>query len=161
VRAARPLAAGLALCATLGALAGPAMALRLSMDRAGDCSLDFAERTCTRDKHCVRFGVLNCRRQSRHVVLCRIFDERRTPVQGKYRCERLIRLSLEPRNPAAARHRTRPLALLSRTSGTLYPHREHQLAFRVELKNSIPSSAAGWRAPVQLACHLWWRQQRR
>ena len=69
MRAARPLAAGLALCATLGALAGPAMALRLSMDRAGDCSLDFAERTCTRDKHCVRFGVLNCRRQSRHVVL--------------------------------------------------------------------------------------------
>jgi hypothetical protein len=97
MRAARPLAAGLVLCAALGALAGPAMALRLSIDRAGDRSLDFAERTCTRDKHCVRFGVLNCRRQSRHIVLCRIFDERKTAVQARYRCDRLIRLSLDPR----------------------------------------------------------------
>ena len=97
MRAARPLAAALALCAALGALAGPAMALRLTIDRAGDRSLDFAERTCNRDRLCVRFGVLNCKRQSRHIVLCRIFDERRTQVQGRYRCERLIRLSLDPR----------------------------------------------------------------
>ena len=98
MRAARPLAAGLALCATLGTLAAPAMALRLTIDRAGDRALDFAERTCTRDKHCVRSGVLNCRRQSGHIVLCRIFDERKTPVQARYRCDRLIRMTLDPRS---------------------------------------------------------------
>ena len=54
MRATRPLATGLALCATLGALAAPAMAMRLTIDRAGDRALDFAERTCTRDQHCVR-----------------------------------------------------------------------------------------------------------
>ena len=96
MRAARPLAAGLALCAALGALAGPAMALRLTTDRAGDRSLDFAERTCNRDRLCVRFGVLNCKRQSRRVVLCRVFDERKTHVQGRYECSRLIRVALDP-----------------------------------------------------------------
>ena len=57
------------------------MALRLTIDRAGDRALDFAERTCTRDKHCAAPWVLNCRRQSGHIVLCRIFDERKTPVR--------------------------------------------------------------------------------
>jgi hypothetical protein len=97
MRAARPLVAGLALCATLGALAAPVMALTLTIDRAGDRALDFAERTCTRDKHCVRSGVRNCRRQGRHIALCRIFDERKTRVQARYRCERLIRMTLDPR----------------------------------------------------------------
>ena len=56
----------------------------------------FAKRTCAHDSSCVRHGVSNCRRQSRRVVLCRIFDERDTSVQGKYRCTRLIRVSLDP-----------------------------------------------------------------
>jgi hypothetical protein len=98
MRAARPLAATLALCAGLAVLAGPAAALRLEIERASDRSVDFAQQTCRRDKHCVRAGVVNCRRQSPHVALCRIFDERRTPVQGRYRCERLIRLTLDPRS---------------------------------------------------------------
>jgi hypothetical protein len=93
----RPLGAALLVCAALAAIAGPAAALKLPVERAEQRSLDFAERTCARDKHCVRAGVLNCRRQSPKVVLCRIFDERRTQVQGRYRCERLIRLSLDPR----------------------------------------------------------------
>jgi hypothetical protein len=98
MRAARPLAATLALCAALAALAAPAAALRLEIERASDRSVGFAEQTCQRDKLCVRAGVVSCRRQSPHVVLCRIFDERRTLVQGRYRCERLIRLTLDPRS---------------------------------------------------------------
>jgi hypothetical protein len=97
MRGLRSLGAALLVCAALGALAGPAAALKLSVDRAADRSRDFAERTCARDKHCVRSGVLNCKRHSPKVVLCRIFDERKTRVQGRYRCERLIRLSLDPR----------------------------------------------------------------
>jgi hypothetical protein len=93
----KPLVTALALCVALGALAAPAAALKLEIDRATERSLDFAEGTCNRDHECVRSGVLNCRRQARMVVLCRIFDERRTRVQGRYRCERLIRLSLDPR----------------------------------------------------------------
>jgi hypothetical protein len=30
------------------------------------------------------------------VVLCRIFDERETRRQGQYRCNRLIRVTLDP-----------------------------------------------------------------
>jgi hypothetical protein len=97
MRVVRALAAALALVAALGALAGPAQALKLEIERARGRSLDFAERTCRRDPHCVRSGVRNCRRQARKVVLCRIFDERRTRVQNRYRCERLIRLALDPR----------------------------------------------------------------
>src|SRR5262249_11543764 len=95
---ARPLAAVLAACAALGALAGPAAALKLEIERASSRSLDFAERTCKPDRPCVRSGVVNCDRESQHVVLCRIFDDRRTRVQGRYRCERLIRLTLDPRS---------------------------------------------------------------
>ena len=92
----RSLGTALALCVALGALAAPAAALKLEVERAAARSLDFAERTCTRDHQCIRSGVLSCRRQARKVVLCRIFDERRTDVQGRYRCERVIRLTLNP-----------------------------------------------------------------
>jgi hypothetical protein len=95
---ARAAAAALALCALLGPLAPAASALKLEIERASDRSVDFAEQTCARDKLCVRSGVLNCRRQAPRVVLCRIFDERKTQVQGRYRCERLIRLSLDPKS---------------------------------------------------------------
>ena len=97
MRGLRPLGAALLVSAALAATAVPAAALELPLERAEQRSLDFAERICARDKHCVRFGVLNCRRQGPKVALCRIFDERRTPAQGRYRCERLIRLSLDPR----------------------------------------------------------------
>src|SRR6478735_1485653 len=87
----------LALLATLAigsgsALAGP----KLSIGAAAERSERFAERICDRDRHCVRHGVLNCRRQSRRVALCRIFDERKTRAQGRYECSRLIRVALDP-----------------------------------------------------------------
>ena len=69
----------------------------LTVPQASERAERFAERTCTRDPHCVRHGVMNCRRQARRVVLCRIFDERKTRAQGKYRCHRLIRMSLDSR----------------------------------------------------------------
>jgi hypothetical protein len=96
MRGARLAAAALAACA-VAAMTATAMASRLPIDRAEDRALGFAQQTCRRDPLCHRYGVLNCRRQSPQVVLCRIFDERRTRVQGRYRCERLIRMSLDPR----------------------------------------------------------------
>ena len=69
---------------------------KLATDAAAERSARFAERTCDRDRNCVRHGVLNCRRQSRRVVLCRIFDERETRTQGRYECSRLIRVALDP-----------------------------------------------------------------
>jgi hypothetical protein len=70
--------------------------VKLSIDAAAERSARFAERTCDRDRHCIRHGVLNCKRQSRRVVLCRVFDERKTHVQGRYECSRLIRVALDP-----------------------------------------------------------------
>jgi hypothetical protein len=95
--ASRSVVFALALAAALAvppgsALAGP----KLSIDAAADRSERFAERICDRDRNCVRHGVLNCRRQSRRVALCRIFDERHTRAQGRYRCSRLIRVALDP-----------------------------------------------------------------
>jgi hypothetical protein len=75
------------------ALAGGA---KLSIDAASERSARFAERICGRDRNCVRHGVLNCKRQSRRVVLCRVFDERDTRAQGRYECSRLIRVALDP-----------------------------------------------------------------
>jgi hypothetical protein len=89
--------ASLTLLAALALPAGSALAgLKLPIGTAVERSADFAQRTCHQDRNCVRHGVRNCRRQSRRVVLCRIFDERKTPVQGRYECSRLIRLSLDP-----------------------------------------------------------------
>lgn len=89
---------GLALSALLAGLAQPAAALlKLSIPDARERSVAFAKNTCDRDKHCVRYGVLNCRREAPRVVFCRIFDERHTGVQGRYKCHRLIRLGLDPR----------------------------------------------------------------
>lgn len=95
--ASRSVVVGFALLATLAlppgsALAGP----KLTIDAAAERSERFAERTCDRDRNCVRHGVLNCRRQSRRVALCRIFDERHTRAQGRYECSRLIRVALDP-----------------------------------------------------------------
>lgn len=96
--ASRNFGIALALCAVLGALAAPAMGeLTLTVGDAAERSADFAERICARDAHCVRHGVMNCRRQSARVVLCRIFDERDTQIQGRYLCNRQVRVSLDPK----------------------------------------------------------------
>jgi hypothetical protein len=71
--------------------------LTLPVGAAAERSADFAKRICARDEHCVRHGVMNCRRQSARVVLCRIFDERDTQIQGRYRCNRQVRVSLDPK----------------------------------------------------------------
>jgi hypothetical protein len=98
VLASRSFGIVVALCAVLAALAAPAMAeLTLPVGDAAERSADFAERICARDEHCVRHGVMNCRRQSARVVLCRIFDERDTQIQGRYLCNRQVRVSLDPK----------------------------------------------------------------
>ena len=87
----------LALLAALAILPGSAAAgLKLSIDAGAERSARYADRTCARDPNCVRHGVLNCRRQSSRVVLCRIFGERKTRTQGRYVCNRLVRVALDP-----------------------------------------------------------------
>lgn len=91
---------GLALLAgsLLTLPAGTALgASSLTMESASQRSHEFARSTCDQDENCVGFGVLNCNRQRNRVVLCRIYDDRRTEAQGRYRCDRLIRLALDPR----------------------------------------------------------------
>jgi hypothetical protein len=92
----RSLGVALSLCALALLPAAASASLKLPIERAAERSARFAERTCSRDRHCVRHGVLNCRRQSRRVILCRIVDERETQEQGRYRCNRLIRVALDP-----------------------------------------------------------------
>jgi hypothetical protein len=97
---ARMLSIALALCAAAAIAAGPAGATgKLAVPVAADRDATFAKRTCGHDQSCVRSGVSNCRRASRRVVFCRIFLRRRTKVQGRYECNRLIRLA-----PASASH---------------------------------------------------------
>ena len=87
----------LALLALTWALAIPAVAaVKLPVSTAADKAFLFAKRTCGHDRNCVRYGVTNCHRQSLHVVICRIFDERSTEAQGSYQCTRLVRVSLDP-----------------------------------------------------------------
>jgi hypothetical protein len=87
----------LAVLALTWAMASPATAaVQLPVSTAADKAFIFAKKTCAHDKNCVRYGVTNCRRQSLHVVLCRIFDERSTEAQGKYDCTRLVRVVLDP-----------------------------------------------------------------
>src|SRR5262245_23746643 len=97
------LATLLGVCVLLYALAVPAAARedKLTIQRAAEKAADFAERTCNRDENCVRSGVLNCNRKAKRVVHCRIFDERHTEVQGKYRCNREIRMVMDPKTHRA------------------------------------------------------------
>jgi hypothetical protein len=86
-----------ALCTVLAVFTSPAgAAVKLPVQVAAEKSFVFAKHVCAHDQNCVKYGVLNCRRQSLHVVLCRIFDERDTEVQGRYECNRLIRVALDP-----------------------------------------------------------------
>jgi hypothetical protein len=84
------------LCAT--ALAGP---VKLTIPRATEKAGIFAETTCKRDDSCVGSGVLNCDRKGNLVVHCRIFDERHTDAQGNYRCNREIRMVMDPKSRRA------------------------------------------------------------
>jgi hypothetical protein len=70
----------------------------LPIPRARERATDFAKSTCAHDKSCARAGVLRCRRQTDHIVLCRIFDHRKTEAQGSFVCTRLVRLALKPRS---------------------------------------------------------------
>jgi hypothetical protein len=97
MRAKRAIMAAAAACAVLAILALPAVgAVKLPVSVAAEKAFIFAKHTCAHDHNCVRYGVRNCRRQSLHVVLCRIFDERDTEVQGHYTCTRLVRVALNP-----------------------------------------------------------------
>jgi hypothetical protein len=87
----------LSVLALTWVLAVPAVAaVKLPVQTAADKAFTFAKHTCAHDSSCVRYGVTNCNRQSLHVVLCRIFDERSTEAQGKYHCTRLVRVALDP-----------------------------------------------------------------
>ncbi len=86
--------AALFVLAALPAEAG----MKLPMSVARERAAAYAENTCAHDKSCASSGVRNCRRQSDHIVLCRIFDHRKTDEQGNFVCTRLVRLALEPRS---------------------------------------------------------------
>jgi hypothetical protein len=99
LRAKRLISLALATFAVLGVLALPAVAaVKLPIQTAADKSFIFAKHTCAHDSQCVKYGVTNCRRISLHVVFCRIFDERSTEAQGRYDCQKLVRVALNPIN---------------------------------------------------------------
>ncbi|HEY5709009.1 MAG TPA: hypothetical protein VIS51_06410 [Solirubrobacterales bacterium] len=87
-------------CAAMLALASAPLATaadKLPISVARERAAAFAENTCSHDKHCASSGVKACRRQSDRVVICRIFDHRKTEEQGSFVCTRPIRLALNPR----------------------------------------------------------------
>jgi hypothetical protein len=71
-------------------------AVKLPAPLAGTKAFIFAKHTCAHDVHCVKYGVTNCNRQSLHVVLCRMYVERSTAAQGRYDCQKLVRVALDP-----------------------------------------------------------------
>lgn len=86
------LLAGAALLLT----ASPASAgEKLSIPDARDRAAAFGVKTCEHDTSCAGSGVQNCRRLSDRVVLCRIYDHRKTEEQGNFVCTRLVRLALK------------------------------------------------------------------
>ena len=96
----RPIVGVLGVFALLSLLAGPASAgeVKLTIPKASEKASFFADRTCKQDVSCVRSGVMNCDRKGDLVVHCRIFDERHTDAQGNYRCNREIRMVMNPDN---------------------------------------------------------------
>jgi hypothetical protein len=69
---------------------------KLPIPAAREKALTFAENICAHDKSCANAGVQSCRRLSDRIVLCRIFDHRKTEKQGNFVCTRLVRLALKP-----------------------------------------------------------------
>ena len=92
----RPLLAAAVLCATLALPAESMGGARLPLPAASEKAAEFAERTCSHDEGCTGHGVSSCRRDRARLAFCRIYIRRSTPVQGKYRCTRLVRLALIP-----------------------------------------------------------------
>src|SRR5260221_13098417 len=79
MRVKRLIGATFALCAIVAALALPASAaVKLPVELAAEKSFVFAKHTCAHDGNCIRYGVLNCNRQSLHVVP-RLFLHNRGP----------------------------------------------------------------------------------
>ena len=94
----RGLRIGLAAAALLIFLAVPAQAgEKLSIPDARERAARYADTTCKHDTSCAKAGVKTCRRDSARVVLCRIFDHRKTEEQGNFICTRWVRLSLKPK----------------------------------------------------------------
>jgi hypothetical protein len=85
-------AVALALTAAGSAIAAEKLAIPAARERAAA----FAERTCEHDESCAKAGVQSCRRLDDRIVLCRIYDHRKTEDQGNFLCTRLIRLQLDP-----------------------------------------------------------------
>jgi hypothetical protein len=81
---------------SLAAVPFAAASDKLPISVARERAATYAENTCSHDKHCARSGVKGCRRQSDRVVICRIFDQRKTDEQGSFVCTRPIRLALDP-----------------------------------------------------------------
>jgi hypothetical protein len=97
VRVKRLFCALLASLVLLGTVAIPvAAATKLPVQAAGAKALVFAKHTCGHDVHCAKYGVTNCRRINLHAVDCRMFVERSTPFQGRYGCQKLVRVVLDP-----------------------------------------------------------------
>lgn len=88
-------AASLLLVSAPPALAGETLSIPDARERADT----FAESTCNHDSSCHNAGVQNCRRLANSVVLCRIFDHRKTGEQGNFLCTRLVRLARKPPEP--------------------------------------------------------------
>lgn len=88
-----------AVLAALALIAVPALASgeRLSIAKARERAHVYASSTCSHDESCASSGVQSCRRHSNRIVLCRIFDHRKTEDQGNFLCTRVVRLTLEPR----------------------------------------------------------------
>ena len=82
----------LALIAVPAAGAAEQLSIAKARERAGI----FAANTCEHDTSCANSGVRSCRRHSDRIVLCRIFDHRKTEEQGNFLCTRLVRLTWQP-----------------------------------------------------------------
>ena len=91
----RRLALLLAAAALLLNAAAASAGEKLSIPDARDRAAAYAEKTCEHDDSCAGFGVQNCRRLKDRVVLCRIYDHRKTEEQGNFVCTRLVRLALK------------------------------------------------------------------
>jgi hypothetical protein len=87
----------LTACVLLATVALPAAAaVQLPAKLAATKATIYAKNTCAHDAHCVKSGVTNCNRQSPHALLCRMFVDRSTPAQGRYTCQKLVRVALDP-----------------------------------------------------------------
>ena len=83
----------LALVAFTAFMGANAVAHLLTIRAASTKAFYYAHRACNVDPACDRYGVTNCFRQQAHVVICRIFNDRDTAAQGRYRCTRLVRVA--------------------------------------------------------------------